>query len=134
MKSVACSMCSTTIEIRDSRHLYCTTCSNLIRRLRLCITDDRDSNDGKRSSGISNVSLIPIVKLYRETQNCFYCGQSFSTERPKQLDHKISRARGGTNEIDNISIACASCNHSKSGSSIDEWISVCARVLNANPR
>lgn len=47
---------------------------------------------------------------------CFYCGADAS-----HVDHKTPRARGGTNDIENLVPACASCNIAKGMMTVEEW-------------
>jgi site-specific DNA-methyltransferase (adenine-specific) len=44
--------------------------------------------------------------------NCGGCGQHFEA-RHLEVDHIISRAKGGTDHIDNLQLLCASCNRIK---------------------
>jgi 5-methylcytosine-specific restriction endonuclease McrA len=50
---------------------------------------------------------ITLVAAYGG--RCAYCGD----DGPLQADHRVSLARGGTNSIENILPACASCNAKK---------------------
>ncbi|WP_164102542.1 HNH endonuclease [Candidatus Laterigemmans baculatus] len=52
-------------------------------------------------------------------QACCYCG---SSERIS-LDHLIPRMRGGSDVADNLVWACRSCNSSKGGRDMLEWMS-----------
>ena len=49
---------------------------------------------------------------------CAYCGEP----KPLQRDHRVPLTRGGTNDIDNIVPACASCNASKHTKTDREFI------------
>lgn len=46
----------------------------------------------------------------RDGECCAYCGTS---EGPFEVDHIIPRAKGGENTIENVTVACRSCNRSK---------------------
>eukprot|EP00887_Chlorella_sp_A99_P003780 scaffold31.g3780.t1 len=41
---------------------------------------------------------------------CIYCD---ATDRPLQIEHLVSRARGGSNRIANLGLACEKCNQAK---------------------
>ena len=43
---------------------------------------------------------------------CTYCGRQVS-RRTRHIDHSVSRANGGTNHLNNLRLACATCNLSK---------------------
>lgn len=55
----------------------------------------------------------------RDGRCCVYCG---CLSGPFDLDHVIPLSRGGGNSADNISVACASCNRSKSDKTPEEWL------------
>ena len=48
--------------------------------------------------------------LWERSSGCFYCNSKESLE----FDHFIPKALGGTNDIDNVVIACRECNSKKS--------------------
>jgi hypothetical protein len=54
----------------------------------------------------------------RDHYTCQYCG---ATEGPLHLDHVIPIARGGTNDPNNLTTACETCNTSKGSKLPDEW-------------
>lgn len=47
---------------------------------------------------------------------CAYCGADAS-----HVDHKTPRARGGSNDLENLVPACASCNIAKGMMTVEEW-------------
>lgn len=42
-------------------------------------------------------------------RRCFYCG----AKKPLQIDHIIPRAKGGSDDIENLQLLCARCNRVK---------------------
>ena len=50
---------------------------------------------------------------------CYWCGKSIQDEY--QVDHVIPISRGGTNDADNIVLACGYCNRSKKDKMPWEW-------------
>jgi hypothetical protein len=60
--------------------------------------------------------------LARDGWKCFYCGQEFSVSMDgynnMTVDHKISRAKDGKDELSNLIIACRNCNSAKNDSEI----------------
>jgi hypothetical protein len=56
--------------------------------------------------------------------DCFYCGVVFSESlsRSKTIDHFIPRCDGGTDEIENLRLACYACNHTKGDIWGDEFL------------
>ena len=49
---------------------------------------------------------------------CHYCG----TTDALTIDHKVPTAKGGTDDLSNLLLACRSCNSSKRGKDYDEFI------------
>src|SRR6266404_462892 len=45
----------------------------------------------------------------RDNWRCVYCNRPV-TSATRHIDHRISRLNGGTNHLNNLSLACASCN------------------------
>jgi hypothetical protein len=54
----------------------------------------------------------------RDGYVCTYCGD---VDGPHQVDHVMPLAKGGTNDIDNLAVACKVCNASKRDLTLDEW-------------
>ena len=48
--------------------------------------------------------------LEKFKRKCVYCGK---TDIPLEIEHIIPKSRGGSNKIDNLAIACRSCNQAK---------------------
>lgn len=78
---------------------------------------------------------LPFVDdLYSGTDGvnivwCFYCGK-----RPGwQREHKLPKARGGSNLPDNIVRSCMTCNRSKGEMTVEEYRQSLERSLGAAP-
>jgi 5-methylcytosine-specific restriction endonuclease McrA len=59
-----------------------------------------------------------------ETQcgSCWYCGSAIVGKvRTPHVDHQHPRIRGGSDDIENLVAACASCNIRKSDRTVDEY-------------
>lgn len=54
----------------------------------------------------------------RDGKCCNYCGD---TDGPFHLDHIFPWSRGGQNTLENLTVACASCNLRKSDMTPEEW-------------
>lgn len=66
---------------------------------------------------------IPWAKLRqmafeRDGDCCGYCG---TTEGPFEIDHITPRAAGGENVLENVVVACQSCNRAKRDRQGEEW-------------
>lgn len=56
--------------------------------------------------------------LARDGFACVYCGATGKTHQ-LVVDHVVPRARGGSNEVDNLRTACVECNSGKSDGEVD---------------
>jgi hypothetical protein len=54
----------------------------------------------------------------RDAATCQYCGE---VDGEMHIDHIYPVCRGGSDEPENLTIACAPCNLSKGGKTLDEW-------------
>jgi len=54
----------------------------------------------------------------RDNYTCTYCG---ARGVKLHCDHKIPISRGGTDDMSNLTTACARCNQSKSTRTHEEW-------------
>ncbi len=54
--------------------------------------------------------------LEKWSRRCAYCG---ATSLPLQIEHLVPRARGGSDRVSNLTLACESCNQRKGQS--DRW-------------
>lgn len=50
--------------------------------------------------------------LARSKYHCHYCGERLD-RHTFQVDHRIPKDRGGTDELENLVASCQSCNASK---------------------
>lgn len=59
------------------------------------------------------------VKVFaRDGHKCAYCGD---TDGPFHIDHIYPVSKGGSNRIENLTVACWSCNLSKGCKTMMEW-------------
>ena len=56
--------------------------------------------------------------LEKFKHKCYYCGKKGV---PLDIDHIIPRGKDGTNRIDNLTIACTTCNQEKGSLHPNEW-------------
>lgn len=64
-------------------------------------------------------SLLGHTLLFAiDVPQCVYCG---AIGPPVHVDHVIPRSQGGSNDPDNLAIACAACNREKGSRTPSEW-------------
>lgn len=75
----------------------------------------------RRSLAIKNGNNTLTSKQIKELMNnhpyCEYC----SVKENLAVEHIVPLSRGGTNSIDNVTVACKLCNSSKSTKLLSEW-------------
>lgn len=59
-----------------------------------------------------------LAAIQRDGDVCTYCG---CTDGEFVVDHVIPTSRGGTHDLDNLAVACRSCNASKKDRLVEEW-------------
>lgn len=62
--------------------------------------------------------LTPVI-LERDGAICCYCGSTDDLT----IDHVTPLARGGSNDLANLVVACRICNSSKGARLLEEWLS-----------
>lgn len=88
----------------------------------------RKKGKAKYRARIANASgshtTADILQLFEDqNQLCAYCGIRlfWNIKGDIHLDHIEPISRGGSNNPDNLCLACADCNHSKSNKTLAEW-------------
>lgn len=56
--------------------------------------------------------------LLRDGEVCAYCG---TKEGPWEIDHIFPACKGGSNEPENLAVACRTCNRQKGAKTLTEW-------------
>ena len=90
----------------------------------------------RRNKG--ELSIKTIQQVYEDnikqygTLTCIYCLKPIEF-RQDHLEHKIPLSRGGSNEYDNLAIACYKCNLSKSNKTEEEYINWRSVKCSHNP-
>lgn len=79
-----------------------------------CSKKCRKANDNHRHKGIPKGMLS--ILILRQSSKCATCKHKFTRNpmRIATIDHIVPRAKGGTNEIENLQALCFLCNSLKS--------------------
>ena len=59
---------------------------------------------------------------------CQYCG-GLTNDHRLEWEHKIPRSRGGSDSVDNATLACHTCNNAKGDRTPDEWLAEMKKVV-----
>lgn len=68
--------------------------------------------------------VIRARVLQRDAYICHYCGGNAD-----HVDHIIARKHGGSNDMENLVAACASCNHRKGAKPVEVFLTQLATPL-----
>src|SRR5437588_7699217 len=70
--------------------------------------------------GLGGSNALPATRLLAKWQRtCAYCG---AQEVPLQVEHILARAKGGTDRLDNLGLACEPCNLAKGAQDIRDFL------------
>lgn len=67
-------------------------------------------------------AILPSVRkavFERDGFVCAYCG---GTDGRFEIDHIQPWSRGGSNDLENLTVACQPCNRNKRDSTLEEWL------------
>jgi hypothetical protein len=76
------------------------------------------ANPGPNESTRPSISKETRDFIQRRDKECIYCG---TRHEPYHIDHIIPISRGGSDQNNNLALACATCNISKRDRLISEW-------------
>jgi 5-methylcytosine-specific restriction endonuclease McrA len=70
--------------------------------------------------GLGGSNALPATRLLEKWhRTCAYCGV---TQVPLQVEHLLCRARGGSNRVSNLCLACEPCNTKKGTQDIRDFL------------
>lgn len=114
---ICCTKCNQTKEI----HNFHKADEKLFIKYRSDCKDCRKIEGWKRSGVKGNVSAGELSAMKDYFNNsCAYCGEIITPDI-YTLDHVIPRIDGGTNNINNIVIACIRCNTAKCMNNVEDF-------------
>ncbi len=76
----------------------------------------RNVRTKKRKNSLSDNKRWLI--FHRDDFTCQYCGERGCADSPLQVDHRISVANGGTNDLENLITSCRRCNGGKGAKNV----------------
>lgn len=110
---------------RDNRE-HCAEVTRIYRQTERGIIAKRARAHNRRARKRNAIGTHTVEELHqqlkRQKGKCYYCHKKLGKGRDSwNGDHVIPLSRGGTNYIDNIVIACPSCNSKKNNKLPHEW-------------
>lgn len=99
---LVCACCDSALTEATKLHPLCSECFKLRRRM------------PSKCHGLvgSRCKAAELWKLFRDSRHCTYC-RAILDPANRQIEHKIPVARGGSSEIENLTISCQECNNIK---------------------
>lgn len=83
-------------------------------------------NEQKRAAGGTYSAADISILRRRQNDRCAYCGES--VQGFGEIDHMMPVSRGGTNSIENLILACRTCNRDKTNKTAAEFIAWRSRL------
>jgi hypothetical protein len=108
--------------------IYIKDRDRLLNRSKKWSKDNPEKKIGQRHRRVARlhgqiIFDVPInfIEILRERQNnmCAYC--SIESEK-LTVEHMLPISRGGKHRMDNIVLACTTCNFSKHNKTLEEWL------------
>lgn len=75
-----------------------------------------------------------VIEKFGWETHCYLTGRPINIKSSKEyhFDHIIPVSKGGSNNLDNLGIACREANRAKDVLSVEEFINLCKEVLEHN--
>jgi len=84
----------------------------------------RKANSNRKAAGILTLEMLERLRVENIKEygilTCIYCMEN--VEGRDTLEHLVPISNGGTNNFDNLAIACKKCNSCKGDKTYDEFI------------
>jgi len=87
-------------------------------------------NREQKVTRLSGRRWLPLTEQVFERDG-YFCSYCLDASGPFAIDHIIPISRGGSNEMNNLTVACRSCNSSKRDRTPHEWVKDTGMVLPA---
>ena len=102
-------------------HQYRSTCADKIKASRARYYQSEHGrmynrlavNRRRKAVCVGHVTPADIFNLMQSQTTCAYCHRPFGPDLKATIDHITPLSKGGTHSLDNITLACMSCNCSK---------------------
>lgn len=96
-------------------------------------TEDFQRREGHGPVGKRNIQFRwrDVIEKFGWNTSCYLTGRPVDLRetRAYEFDHKVPISKGGSNEFDNLGIACREANRAKSDMSLSEFLTLCKEVL-----
>lgn len=86
---------------------------------------------GNFKENYGSKDVLDKIQTEDKKANCYLTGREIDLTSPAtyHLDHIVPRAKGGTNDLDNLQVACKEANQAKSNMLTGEFVELCKEVL-----
>lgn len=75
----------------------------------------------RRALVIKRIKILDKL-CKRFGKKCWYCSTPFTNYKEVEIDHIVPRSKGGTDDIENLAVACRMCNQAKYYFDLDEFL------------
>ena len=86
---------------------------------------------GNYKENYGSKDVLNKIQTDEYKANCYLTGREINLKETSNyhLDHVVPRTKGGTNDLDNLQIACKEANMAKSDMLTGEFVELCREVL-----
>lgn len=100
------------------------SCDETFRAKEIIKAQNRKAARAERIAELSDESVTPeaLGQLFGQAKFCVYCVKQFESSYDKTADHVDPLYLGGKHSMDNLVIACRSCNSRKGRKGFIEWL------------
>lgn len=90
---------------------FCVHCGLAVQRPAYRPSPSRRARKRANQDSKSTRQIKALVELYGDL--CFFCRRPFVEQALRTRDHLVPRSRGGTDDLENLRLACRECNTRK---------------------
>lgn len=124
-QSPVCKLCEIPLDLENACR---QRLAGYVEKQLICIACSRGFNRKSRNGRLSRFSRIRL-DFVKKDPHCYYCRKQVSFEG-SSLDHLVPRSRGGGNDIENLVLACLSCNLEKADLNAEEYLAIRSALQN----
>lgn len=87
--------------------------------------DETELKIKRRYMGLKNpdVDLETFLQWYKAGMDtCTYCKRPIPSINKSALDHVVPKAKGGSDKLENLTVACRICNHAKNDMTREDFL------------
>ncbi|MBM2293783.1 HNH endonuclease [Sulfitobacter pseudonitzschiae] len=110
-----------TLVIYRNKKGHVSFSDSIARKAWAAFMENRPFPMNKRHKRTKTEAMVSRL-IERDGNACFFCGKPFTPDMPPTIEHLLSIAKGGNNQIANLTLACECCNRAVGSDDVAEKI------------